>query len=255
MKNKIGIGILDIYTPEDLHKCYSSIPEELREDVFVVSNTANKTEVTSNTKRFDREVPFASLRNWLISQFRQNEYKFLFLLHSNVSITDPEIFNKTIKTAETFGTWFLLGPGSKSIPIEDDENNVTLHLTPELNDTFMFMYTGIVKNNGYFDERLTNTKNLDVLDFILKMRKKGIYPPNHYHPSIEEGILVSNSLIQKIGFKDIPDPDRSVQLSYGFFMHAHQYLPGQNDPAGVTQDELLVSMENIQKNYAKKNII
>jgi hypothetical protein len=255
MKDKIGIGILDIYSPEDIQKCYSSIPKELQDDVFVVSNTNNKVEVTPNTKRFDKEVPFASLRNWLISQLRFKDYKFLFLLHSNVSITDPEIFNNTIKTAETFGTWFLLGPGSKSVPIEDDENNVTLHLTPELNDTFMFLYTGVVKNNGYFDERVTNTKNLDVLDFILKMRKKGIYPPNHYHPTIEGGITTSNTLIQKIGYKDIPDLDRSVQLSYSFFMHIHQYLPGQNDPAGVTQDELLKSMENIQKNYAKKNIV
>lgn len=255
MNDKIGIGILDIYTPEDLQKCYSSIPEELRDNVFIASNTKDKPSITINNRWYDKDVTFATLKNWLLSQLRIKDYKFLFLIHSNQTITDSELFSNTIKTAETFGTWLMLGPGDKSIPLEDDEAGVTLHLTPELNDEFIFLYTGVVKNNGYFDERYCNSKNLDTLDYVLKMRKKGIYPPNHYHPSIEKGLQRSDSIIQKIAFKDVPDLDKSVQISYAYFMHCHQYLPGQNDPAGVTQEELLNQMEIIQKNYAKKNIV
>jgi hypothetical protein len=255
MNDKIGIGILDIYSPEDLQNCYSSIPKDLQNNVFVVSNTKNKFLKNENSRNYDKDVSFATLKNWLISQLRIKDYKFLFLIHSNQVVTDPELFTNTIKTAETFGTWFMLGPGTKSLPVEDDEAGVTLYLTPELNDEFIFLYTGVIKNNGYFDERYCNSKNLDTLDYILKMRKKGIYPPNHYHPSIEKGLQKSNTPIQKIGFKDIPDLDKSVQISYAFFMHNHQYIPGQNDPAGVTQEELLKHMEDIQKNYAKKNIV
>jgi hypothetical protein len=259
MNKQIGIGILDIYSPEDLENCYSSIPQELKENVFVASNTINEPSKESvfwnNTKVFSKEVPFATLKNNLLAQMRLKDLKFLFLLHSNQIVKDSNIFENTIKMAETFGTWVILGPGAQSIPIEDDEANVTLHLTPELNDQFMFLYTGVVKNNGYFDERFYNTKNLDTLDYILKLRKKGIYPPNHYHPSIKDGLDASYSPIQKINFKDIPDLDRSVQLSYTYFMHNHQYIPGQNDPQGVTQEQLLNSVELIQKNYAKKNIV
>jgi hypothetical protein len=255
MNDKIGIAILDVYTPEDLNNCYSSIPEELRNNVVVVSNTKNTSSNVPITRHYDREVSFATLRNWALSQLRIKDYKFLFLINSNQIINDSDIFEKTIKSAEVFGTWFILGPGDKSIPLEDDEAGVSLNLTPELNSDFIFLYTGVVKNNGYFDERFYNSKNLDVLDYVLKMRKKGIYPPNHFHPSITNGLTKSDSIIQKINHKDIPDLDKSVQLSYAYFLHNNQYLPGQNDPAGVTQEQLLNSMENIQKNYAKKNIV
>ena len=50
MKNEIGIGILDLYTEEDLEKCYDSIPEEYKQgsiespsNIFIVSNNNNKT--------------------------------------------------------------------------------------------------------------------------------------------------------------------------------------------------------------------
>jgi hypothetical protein len=35
-------------------------------------------------------------------------------------------------------------------------------------------------------------------------------------------------------------------------MHKHKYIPGQNDPAGITQQQLISSLETLQKNYAKK---
>lgn len=255
MNDKIGIGILDVYSPEDLNNCYSSIPQELKDNVIVVSNIKNRSQDVPINRVYDKDVSFATLRNWLLSQLRIKDYKFLFLINSNQVIKDPTIFEKTIKTAEVFGTWFILGPGDKSIPLEDDEAGVTLNLTPELNSDFIFLYTGVIKNNGYFDERFYNSKDLDVLDYVIKMRKKGIYPPNHFHPSIKDGLTKSNSLLQKINYKDIPNLDKSVQISYAYFMYNNQYIPGQNEPAGVTQEQLLNSMETIQKNYAKNNIV
>lgn len=254
-ESSIGIGIIDVYGPEELEKCYNSIPEHLKQHVEIVSNTASKPVFGMTVKYFDKEVPPATLRNYLLAELRVQEYKHLFLIHSNVEITDPKVFENTVKTAETFGTWFILGPGANSVPIEDDEAGVTLHLTPELNDNFLYLYTGVIKNNGYFDERFVNSKNLDVLDYILKLRKKGIYTPAHYNPSIEEGITISTAENKKIGFLDMPNSDRSVQLSYAFFAYTHKYIPGQNEPPGVTQEQLLQAVEFLQKNYAKKNIL
>ena len=108
------------------------------------------------------------------------------------------------------------------------------------------------QNNGYFDERFFNTKDLDVLDYINKLRKKGVYTPANYNPTIGSGFKKSYNPIRKIGFKDIPDKDNSVSMSYAYFFHNNKYIPGQNDPAGVTQDQLLTSLQTLQKNYAKK---
>ena len=38
MKTEIGIGILDVYSNELLTETISSIPEEYKENVFIVSN-------------------------------------------------------------------------------------------------------------------------------------------------------------------------------------------------------------------------
>ena len=250
MKTKIGIGILDIYEQEDLESCYSSIPIDLRDNVFVASATRSKM-VNKNYRKYN-EVSMATLRNWLIAQFRLNDYKYYFLLHSNLVIDDPQLFEKTIKLGEVFGTWAIMGDGKNSLPLEDEDSGTTLHATPELNSEFMFLLSGIVTNAGYFDERYFNTKDLDVLDYIIKLREKGVYLPAHYHPTIGEGTKRSLNIIKKIGFKDFPENHHSVSLSYGYFVHRNKYIPGQNDPPGVTQEQLVSSLEGLQKNYAKR---
>ena len=116
----------------------------------------------------------------------------------------------------------------------------------------MFIFSGIVKNNGYFDERFFNGKNVDVLDYTLKLRKKKVYPPTNYHPTISEGIEYGVGTINKLGLKDIPDLDRTVQLTYGHFFNNNKYIPTENEPPNITQENLLIEMETIQKNYAQK---
>lgn len=249
MRDKIGIGILDIYEQEDLENCYSSLPKELQDATFVASATNNKM-VNKNHRTYG-DVPMATLRNWLISQLRMNDYKYLFLIHSNQIIHDPDIFEKTIKIAESFGTWFILGDGKHSLPLEEEETGVTLYASPELNSEFMFIFSGIISQVGFFDERFYNTKDLDVLDYIIRLREKELYPPAHYNATIGDWTKKSYNKITKIGHKDIPDTHRSVGLSYGYFVHKHKYIPGRDDPAGTTQEQLLKSLETLQKNYAK----
>lgn len=250
MNTEIGIGILDVYEQTDLQNCYNSIPEDLKANVLVASAT-NNTMVNENYKKYG-EVSFATLRNWLISQFRIKGYKYYFLLNSNQIIKNPNLFTDTIKLAEVFGTWFITGAGDENIELEDDASGITMYVSPKLNTDFIFTFSGIVKNNGFFDERFFNTKDLDVLDYIIKLRTKGVYPPVNFNPTVGKGISSSRSKIQKIKYKDIPDQDYSVGVSYGFFMHIHKYIPTQNDPKPAEQEELLKVMDTIQKNYAKK---
>jgi hypothetical protein len=252
MNKEIAIGILDLYEEDNLQECLNSIPEELKDSTFVVSNNKNKIpEIRS--KKYTIGVQLATMRNWLISQMRMSGYKYYFLLHSNQVVKDPEMFEKTLKIADTFGTWVIMGSSTDNIPLEDDEKDSTLNLSKNLNTEFMFLFSGIVKTFGYFDERYFNGLYLDVLDYILKVRGKKAYPPNNYHPTIPSNWLESGiGNVNKMGFKDMPDTSRDVQLSYAYFFNQHKYIPTQNDPVHVSQEELLKEMELIQTNYAKK---
>lgn len=249
---EIGIGILDIYSDEDLQNCLTSIPDELKNNVVVVCNKKTSKQCD---RHYSNEVSFATLRNYVLTQLRIKGFKYYFILNSNITIKNSEIFKKTIDVANTFGTWFITGPGDNNVTLEDDTNNLSLNLSPNLNTNFIFLYSGMIKNFGFFDERYFDTKEFDILDYILKMRKKMVYPPNHYNPTIDiNDIEESNSTIEKINFKDIKDlgkekMSRSMELTFAYFYHEHKYIPYQNDPVGVTQEDLLKFMESLQKNY------
>jgi len=253
INKEIGIGILDIYSDEDLQNCLASIPDDLKNNVVVV---CNKKTSKNCDRHYSNDVSFATLRNYVLTQLRIKGFKYYFILNSNVKIINSKIFEKTIDVANTFGTWFITGSGDNNVVLEDDTNNLILNISPTLNTNFIFLYSGIIKNFGFFDERFFDTKDFDVLDYIVKMRNKKVYPPNHYNPTIEkDDIEESISPIEKINFKDIKDigkdkMTRSMELTFAYFYHEHKYIPYQNDPVGVTQDELLKCMENLQKSYA-----
>ena len=257
MKEEIGIGILDIHSDELLNSCISSIPSDYKENIWIVSNKVKST----SHKNYTRQVSMATLRNYLISQMRIKDLKYYFILNSNIQIQNQQVFEKTIQLAKTFGTWFMLGGGSNNISLEEDSVNLTLNLSPQLNTNFMFLYSGIIKNFGYFDERFYNTLDLDVLDYINKLREKETYPPKHFNPTIDStDILEKIAEIEKINFKDLPkskdeykpDSDKSLELSCAYFYHKYKYLPSQNDPNGVTQEVLLEFMEKLQNTYGDK---
>jgi len=259
MKNEIGIGIVDVFTEDDLLKCKESIPKDLQSQIVTVSN--KKRNITDNLN-YTKQVPYAFLRNVLLHQLRIQNFKYYFLLDSNVQILNPEIFEHAIRLAETFGTWFITGQHkSKPITLEDDTNNISLDLSPHLNTNFLFLRSGIIKNFGFFDERFYNTSNLDVLDYINKLREKNVYPPKHYNPTIGTDFYAeSDSKIEKINHREIPqtaseytpDKDRSLELSVAYFYQKYKYVPSQNDPVGATQEEILTFMQKLQEEYGKR---
>jgi len=251
MNNEIGIGILDLYDQDCLSKCLDSIKNVSKDNIIVSSLTKNKSNI-ENHRAYTSQTSLATLRNHIISQFRLKNIKYFFLLHSNQVIKHENIWNDTIKLAEIFGTWFITGFDKNILTLEDD-SNLELNISSKLNSEFMFFTSGLVKNNGYFDERFFNGKELDVIDYIINLRKKNITLPHSFFATIPDNWLEkTKNKIQATGFFEFPDSDKSLQMAYGYFMHTHKYIPTQSDPQSVSNDELLKCMEELQKNYAKK---
>lgn len=254
-KEEIGIGILDVYSSADLTNCFNSIPDEFKnqKNLLVVSDTKNKNDIDYPVTKIGTGIQMASLRNWILGQFRSNGIKHNFLINSNQIIKNSNLFEDVITKAEIFGTWFMSGPEKIAVTLEDDKFKNCLTLSTSLNSDFIYIYSGIINNIGYFDEKYFNTKELDVVDYIIKMREKKIYPPNHFYPMISDGIESSSSKIEKNNYTETLSNDKSVQMSYGYFFFKNKYIPKQNEPAAVSQEELINSMEEIQKNYGKKS--
>jgi hypothetical protein len=245
----IGIAIIDVYDQENLNSCYESI--ENKENLIIISNTNNKLP-DCEKKQFSGFIPFATLRNYAINNFRIKGLKHFFIINSNQIIKDQNVFEKTIKTADVFGIWAFLGPEMLKLSIEDDQHNISLNLSENINSDFIYLHTGIITNIGFFDERCFNTKSLDVLDYILRMRSKKVFPPTGFIPTINDGLEKMKGNIKKTNYREIQDADQSVNMSYAYFLTQHSYIPTQNDPKSVSNNELMSSLEELQKNYSNK---
>lgn len=240
----IGIGIIDINRQKDLNQTFDSISNDL--NVFIASNTDN-TLPECHYRKYNKDIQPATLRNWLLSQFRLKNLKHFFLIESGFVLKDNDVFQKTIKNAETFGTWAMTGPAPETYSIEDDELNLSLKISEKLNHKFIYLFNGIISNVGYFDERFYSGKNLDVLDYIIRLRDKKIYPPVNYNPIIdckyEDLVPMDNNVV---------DNDNKTNIAYGYFLYKNKFIPNQNDPKTVSKDELLKELENLQNKYAKR---
>lgn len=244
--NDIGIGILDFYTQKDLNDLLNSIPKELHQDIYIVSTTNNTAENTF-LDRFKNKPPLGFLRNKILSHFRNINKKNIFLIESNVCLLNENYLHQIIKTAKIFGCWVMTTPEKNSIIIEE-EDGTSLHLTPHLDTSFLFLYSGVISNIGYFNEQYVSAKGIEVLDYINRCRKRGIYPSFNFNPSVKEGILVkkTNNPYQ------VSDDSSKAGVSLGLFQHLYGYIPGHNDPKNISQSDLIKEMENIQNNFAIK---
>jgi hypothetical protein len=252
---EIAVGVLDLYSQDTLKKCIDSIPPQYF--VGVASNNTNDQSVEDVQhfgfyQKFNTHVPIATMRNILLTNFRNEGFKYYFLIGSNHIVTDPDIFVKTIQKANTFGTWFMTGPVPKTISIEDETTKLELKLSDHLNSDVLFTFSGIIKSNGYFHEQFYNGKDLDVIDYTYRLRDKGIYLSKYYHPTISEGFQITETDINKIGFADIPVKDEKLTHSYGYFHHVHKEIPLSENLKSVETDKVLQSLEILQKNYANK---
>ena len=242
----IAIGILDNYTQVDYDNCYNSIPEPLRDSIFTVSSTNNK--LKGKNFKFNRETSYAAMRNYALTQFRADpELKYYFLINSNLAITDVNIFNHTINLASNFGTWFMTGPCGNVLEVEDEEHKLTLQVSPELNTNFLFIHFGVIKNCGYFNEQFYAGEDVDVLDYAHRLIGKNLILPRPFNCTLEN-LYKSTTKINMIKNKD---HEKYMQQSYGLFYFLHKYIPGQNDPAGATSEELISELQKLQKKYAK----
>jgi hypothetical protein len=249
--NDVGIAIIDVYEQENLNLCFDSLKDKT-ENIILVSNTKNKLP-NIETKRYESPIQFATLRNCAVLNFRNKGLKHFFLINSNIVIKDFSVFENTIKTANNFGIWTFFGPAENKVTIEDDEKQLNLSLSQDINSDFIYIFNGIISKVGFFDERYFNTKSLDVLDYILRMRDKKVFTPTGFIPTIQENIETTTGKIQKLNHKELDkDVDQSVNLSYAYFLTKYQYIPTQNDPKPVSKDELMQNLEELQKNYSNK---
>ncbi len=256
--NDIAVGILDIYTQEDLDSCLAAMPKNIT--LGIMSNTLNHhvpfaKQSIAFTCRHTKEVSLATLKNDFVHYLRvNNPKKHIFFIHANQIIQNPNIFIDTIQLAKTFGTWCITGPSKIVAEIEDDVTKLNATVTDIPNTGFLFVLDNLFDHVGFFEERYYNGKDLDTLDFINRLQKKGLAVPPSYYSCLSNGLTHTKSKMQKINYEEMDVANSpTLNFSYGIFLHLHQYIPGSDDSKQrcVKKEEMLEKLEILQKNYSQ----
>jgi len=249
MNEKISIGIIDIYSQETLNKCLEAIPNSLKENIVVISNTDNKIPNSIKSIKFGRAVSLASMRNiFLTSERSKGGKNYFFIINSNLICIKEDFFEHVIKTASVFGTWVMFGPNKKVISLEEDNHKISLDLGYTMNPDFIFLHSGIIKNVGFFNEQIPSNESLDVLDYIIRCHKLGVCTPMPHAPSVNYGLYVMEEEVLKIKFSD---EQKITNMSYGMFYHLHKFIPDPKEFPIKSQDELFSIVETLQQKYSK----
>jgi len=250
---KIGIGLLDLYDDDSLNEVLKKIPENFY--TCVISNRITKIKNDKiNNHVFVDKVSISHMRNLILHDFRINNLDYYFLIHTDQIIPDSSIFEKIKSISDTFGTLFLLGHvDNNTLNIEDD-NGLVLKISKQINTKFIFTFKGIIKNFGFFDEQFINSHDLDVYDYIQKLRLKNLYPKEGYFPSISTEIKENKKKMTNFYIQDFPSEEGTVKYSYGYFLHKNKFIPNQQkiDYTPENDEHTLKTIEFLQKNYAKR---
>lgn len=250
---KTGIALLDLYDDDSLEECLKNTPQDSY--VCVISNrkTSFKNEKISNHIIIDK-ASLAHMRNLALHDFRINGLDYYFIIHTDQIIKNSSIFSKIQNIAETFGTWFLLGHvDNNTLNIEDD-NGSTLKISKKINTKFIFTFKGIIKNFGFFDEQIINSHDLDVHDYLQRLREKNLYPVDGYYPSISLEMSENKKKITNPYIQDFPSETDEVKYAYGYFLHKNKYIPNQEKTTYTSEKDgnVLKTIEFLQQNYAKR---
>jgi hypothetical protein len=253
-QEEIGIAIIDVYDDDSLIECYKSINENIvgkKYQSYCITNRKKPLKDFSYDEKITHNVSFATLRNKCVQHFRNIGVKYIFLINSNVIIKNPSFFENTVETANFYGTWFLTGYGEHPTIINDtDSEKCILNVNTKLNTDLIFVRSGVVGTIGFFDQRYIDTKNLDVLDYINKLRKNLMYPPHPFHVTVEK-TEYTISKIDKIDHSDILSKEHPmVGFSFGYFKHLHGYIPDLQEIQTASKEQLIESLGKIQENFS-----
>ena len=247
MNKKIGIGIIDCFGEQTFNECRAALPAV--DEIFRYHVPA-------------QYVSYGSMYNYVLRDFYNKKIDYIFLIKSNVLLTDKTLINDYIQTAKNFGTWFMTRGRKESSysTIEDDKTKQNLHLFKDLFGDLIFMVRGFIDQIGYFNEGYTNFDGnddvncLEIYDYYKRIETKINYAPLGFFPDTEWSLTKStipvipkNRLFNNFLIKSTQD---NLSKVFGKFYHYNKFAPGHHITA--KKEDAFNILEKLQQIYSIK---
>lgn len=264
MSNKIGIGIVTCDRVGFFKRSSTSIPAA---DHVVVVNDGKPYEnviypsgVEVIQHEYNKSVGVS--KNDAIKYLMEQGCDHIFIMEDDIEITNQNVCDEYIRTAEASGIWHLnyglhgsYNRTANGNPIRKhvaDINGVKVDLYHNILGAFSYYYKGIIKHCGLMDERYHNA--WEHVDHTYSIIQKGLHPPFWYFADIHQSENYISDIQQNFGGSKIRDDKKSwmnnMGLGAGIYKQKWGFEPTQTPDLGL--DNALESMEFIRKNYIKK---
>lgn len=282
MKEKIGVGYITCNSEERVRESLKTIPNV---DCLVVVNDGLEDSLPDecipkgvNVIQHDENFGVGVSKNDALKYLIENDCDHLFLMEDDIIISDENVFEEYIHTAEETGIWHfnyaLQGPEnrkkikSEKIKTYDDlfeyyyllEPNPkkiiqykkkTISLYHHICGCFSYYHRGVIKHCGFFDDFYFNA--FEHIDHTYKIIKKGLHPPFWWFADIFKSsdylTSVENCFRSSPRRNDI-NFEKNIKNASEYFSEKYKIKNVVDIPI-ASLDDVLDDLKRIHKFYSK----
>ena len=240
MNDKIGIGVL--CTHNNFDKTISSI--NTSHDIYVVSCSYMDISDKHNIKDsyvYTQDTPKTWAKNRLIRMMLNDDCDHLFIIEDSVIIKNNNIFEKYIQAAKNSGIWCFLH-SNKEYQNDISYEDIKIGFSDELQNHLMYIFRGVIKNIGFFDERY-DKGILETHDYVKRILDKGLLPGWCWFPDLYD----SKEYIDTIEIEEPIGQD----WWYENIWFGHKHKERSDDIKKLNDNKVLNNLNFIKENYSK----
>lgn len=274
---KIGVGIITCNRPDFFRVCFKSLPERGVDEIVVVNDGDPLSFNLSRGVLIENEVNLGvgKSKNKALKHLLDRGCSYIFLIEDDMIIKDPLVFDRYINAHKESGIHhFNYGPGSpfnrkQSIQFDlhnrhllDQHSEPNPKLVVEYKNAKVVLYEHTVAMFSFFTRESLETAGLideefynawEHVDHTYRIIKAGMHPPFWWFADIANsweylteapGAIDSSSIANKT--------EQWTKNVYGgreIYLKKHGHYP--NQPPYVSKEEVINTIKQIKKNYAK----
>jgi len=266
MKNKIGIAVITCDREDFFRQCIESIPTI---DTIVVINDGSSYPSSAYPTKVKEVIQHSKnkcvgiSKNEALRYLIQDGCEHIFLSEDDITIRNPNVCEKYIRTAEASGIWHLNFGGHGNHNKNPNTGELTVRNTIDYGGTkvdfyynilgaWSYYHRGVIKHIGYMDERYINA--MEHVDHTYNIIKAGLHSPYWYfadaHQSYNDIVdIMADHAGSKIR-KNQKEWIKNFQNACAWFNHKHGFYP--TTIPDKSPQEVLQALETIKNNYARK---
>lgn len=263
MSNQIGIGIVTCNRKPFFDKLLESV-----KDTYPIYVANSGDELYGNVSgvgyhhKFHQKTPVVFAKNHLLRTMYSAGVDHIFILEDDVLVNDKSVFDRYVKAAIKSGLFHLnfgfsqkenLDDMGKPVykNVVDYGDGIRIVLTQNILGAFSYYYKGVIKNVGLMDE-MFNENSFEHVEHTYRIIKAGLLPSFWNFPDIDKSweYISNQGSFEDTVIRNAPEYKTKMVRALSYFEKKHNFKIFDN--LNIPQEQILMQLNEIEKNYGNK---